>query len=334
MSEMDLKLKNIIIHQVQKEKGAGPVTLKLGDKVLPVNDKAVNFIKDVHTAYNRRGSRQYGVFNDNIEIFRFQVWLNQYLGRKEDFVKFTHRAMASYQENIKKATLATGAYVILAHYFEKMDRFLIVMLNDTNGYAINDSLDIDGVMHLNLSHMDLATRIDLDFWASKDDSYLSFIKGNKDVSEYFLNFIGCTSKVSPKKTTDHLIDVMLEYLDSQNVDVNEKARIRNDVYAYCDGKSKKDEEVSMMAISNIICPDNPKVFYEHATSDKIRLNDSFYVDHQALRQLKVVVYRSSKLSIKFPEEEINKTIFYDESSNNLVIKNIDDALVRQLRRRT
>ncbi|TIL93073.1 MAG: hypothetical protein E5Y73_14895 [Mesorhizobium sp.] len=91
---------------------------------------------------------------------------------------------------------ATGGHVLFAHLEKDEQRFLLVaIINDKLGAALTKSFDIASVEHLDLDGFRFAGRINMTAWTNSADRYIGFLKGKRNVAEYFKEFLGCDSTV-------------------------------------------------------------------------------------------------------------------------------------------
>lgn len=327
----NLEIQSIVIHRIEKTVGEKS-KLHLRKEVLPIDPMSLGFMFEVNRAYEKRSARKYGIFDVNAAFYPFQTCLDGYLKGENEFVNFTHQAMELYKQKIDLRSLATGGYVIFAHYFYKdSGNFLVIALNNKIGYAIDDTtLSISKRINLDFDNIDLANKVDINLWNNQEENYLSFIKGKKNISEYFLEFIGCTTNISPREETTKLVNIVSDFLNSLGLNFEQKQEVKSRILSYCGEKLKKDEEIEIKAIANLINPEDPDSFYNYATDEERRLNDSFFVDNSPLKRLKTVAYRGRDFLISFSEEALINSITYDEEENTLTINNVPDALKQEI----
>lgn len=73
------------------------------------------------------------------------------------------------------------------------------MMDKSAQYTNTDDLGIKKLMTLNVEKLARANRLNLDKWKKNDGRYLTFIKGTREVSQYFIKFIGATDISSAKE---------------------------------------------------------------------------------------------------------------------------------------
>lgn len=325
-----MDLNNIIVHKLDKE-AQGVASIELRERVLPVGEKETEFITNVKQAYYRKSNPNYGVFNSNTTTYPFQTMLRLYADENSSFYEFSVTAMNHLLGIINSVSQATGGYVVFAHYTLQNENFVItVMLNNKKQYNINDNLSIEEIFSLDIEKLDVANFVNLTRWNGSEETYLSFARGRKEVSNYFKNFIGCTDQTSAKQSSQQLKSAFLDYLDTLQIDNETKENLRNDVFNYCIAQAKRKEDISLSHISSIIDNEQPESFSEFASGEQYRVSANVKGHVQTLKSLKFYTYKSKKLSISFDSGLVNESIFYNENENELRITNIPDDLRRQL----
>lgn len=122
-----------------------------------------------------------------------------------DFYTFTIKSLEHYKLSLEAEIASTGGFMIFAHFINtdyNNEYLLILTINNKNGYVLNENdLTIKDAKSLDLNKVDVACLINLTKWKNiesgldtESKTYLSFVKGKKDVSYYFLSFIDCDNK--------------------------------------------------------------------------------------------------------------------------------------------
>ena len=82
--------------------------------------------------------------------------------------------------------------------------------------------------------------------------YLSFIKGTREVSKYFIDFIGSTDITSAKENFLKLNEATNKYFVHNNLSVLEKDKIKDNISNYVVDCFQKGNDVELVSISSII----------------------------------------------------------------------------------
>lgn len=334
----NLDVKAIIIHQVLKEAGIRNATPKIAEKLLHVGAKEKLFVGKLNNAYYKKSNPIYGIFAD--ENIQFKNHLTEYL-EKENFFDFSKKATDYYCSCIKDVIPATGGFLIFIHFENtetKQVYMLVLTINNKDGYVVNESdLTIQDIKNLDLSKVDVACMINITKWLSskneKDaevNTYLSFVKGNKDISYYFLAYIDCDNKTTKTESTKRLLNALEAYATDKEFDRDKKITVKNAVYQYCESCITEQKEIQLSAISAIIDLANPNDFSEYAAGEEFGVSPIINGDKAQLRKIKYVIYKSKKYSVEFDANLLGTEVIYNKGRNELTLKNLPKDLIEQL----
>ncbi len=308
-------------------------SLTLREHPLPTGPRETQFIASIRKIYYDKSNPIYGVFDTNQISHPFQSMLSQYLEGHHDFVSFTKNAVRHLITVANRATQSTGGYILFAHYEENEDFLLTVMLNSKMQYNINDDLIIQEISSLDTDRLDVANAVNITRWIEREETYLSFAKGRKEVSNYFLSFIGCTNQTSAKSSSELFKKAVLDFLETRGIEQTEREDIRNQIFQYCNDQIKRKEPIHLHHVSSILDQNEPTLFQEFASSETYQVSAMVQGHSPTLKSLKYYSYRSKKLKIEFDSSLLfDETIIYHEERNELLIKRIPDELKQQLQR--
>jgi nucleoid-associated protein len=200
------------------------------------------------------------------------------------------------------------------------------------------SLTIQQILNLDLSKLDVAVLINISKWQKhiSDEpeevrTYLSFIKGKKKLSDYFLDFIGCADKSTNTDSSKLLLSALNQYMQKQGYSKDEIKNKKRVVFDYCQTCIKEKREVLLDQISYLINDDDPEGFASFASTEEYGVSEIIKPDSAILRSLQYIDYKSSDLSISFNTNKLNnREVVYNANSKTLTLKNLPDALITQL----
>lgn len=317
---------NIVFHHVIKEL-KGKASLKCSDKLLPINATVNEFVAKLIKNYSSKNPTQ-GTFQDDSDNYPFQIKVGSYL-TDGDFLIFTQDSMKILERAIDIPT-TTGGYVVFVHYTEKNVDFLITaMLDKAVQFTVNDeNLDIEKLKTLDVDKLARANRLNIKRWTENDILYLSFIKGTRAVSNYFLDFIGSTDITSSKENFDKLKVATNRYFIEKKIKTLEKDQIKDKITAYLSEclELKKDAELS--SISSLINSQDPKDFLkfikekELEVSGKITINRKSDFDSFVRNRVSETGY-----TLVF-DESLKKTNKITYKGNQIIINDVPDELIK------
>lgn len=316
---------NIVFHHIIKEV-KGKASLKCSDKLLPINATVDEFVTKLIKNYSSKNPTQ-GTFQDDPDNYPFQKKVATYL-TDEDFLTFTQESMKILERAIDIPT-TTGGYVVFVHYTEKNVDFLITaMLDKAAQFTVDDeNLDIEKLMTLDVEKLARANRLNIKRWEDKDILYLSFIKGTRAVSNYFIKFIGSTDITSSKENFDKLKDATNRYFIENNIKALEKDKIKDRISSYLVDCFDNKKDVELDSISSLINSQEPKSFLDFVNVKELEVSG------------KISVHRKSDFDTFFRNRIVEKgySLFFDKSliktkkithiGNQIIINDVPDELI-------
>ncbi|MDR0605076.1 MAG: nucleoid-associated protein [Bacteroidales bacterium] len=330
----NINLHWFIIHKVNKTAGERRATLKLAKTIIVPTDKERRFVAIASEAYYKKSAPTYGIFDD-LKSNKFQRELLSYK-KLQDFYVFSCNCMEYYKNNIEDVAPATGGFIVFVHYFdtEKNTEFVLVLsINNKDGYVFNeDKLTIEDTKNIELNKIDLACQINITKWDDYQNNpnsdvktYLSLIKGNKDLSVYFMKFIGNANQTTSTESSKRLVNALDSFCKKNKYSREKTVETKNRVSDYCKDCMKEKKEISLSAISALIDIENPTLFQEYASDEEQAVDEVISGDAKVLRRIGSVKYKDKegKLSIEFSNELLlDKKIVYDDNKKQLTIKDI------------
>lgn len=312
-----------VIHKIEKLRAGNAAVMKHPTgHCLDVTDQVKGLVARLHSLYARQTGKSYGQFEGNQDNFPSSKHVANY---------YLHKAMSFYDLSIALMdilkgrmdnTSATGGYVLMVHISHGVaDWFLVAMLTDVAGAAINESLEVIDSIHLDLSHLRVAGRVNLTAWQSDEPRYISFLRGKQELSEYFQNFLGCDNAVKPAQETRKLIDVLSDFADKQELDEKQRDIFTRDAHDFCADCALRGEPVSFESLANRIWPDEPEALQSHLSNPALELSDHFIPDRRVLKSLVKFKAKTDYWSLEFDRKAIlSGEIGYNKGM--LTIKNI------------
>jgi len=332
----NINLKNIVIHQVIKVQGNRNTTLKKASRLLKIGEKEILFIGRLNKAYHQKSNPIYGIFGNEDPTFKTLIKKCQY---DSDFYRFSIDALKHYEKVLKSQIASTGGFVIFAHFINidnENENLLVLTANNKDGYVVNENdLTINDSKNLELNKLDVACMISLSKWKNielgidkESKTYLSFIRGNKDVSYYFMSFIDCHNKQTGTEASQKLVKAMNTYCEKYDRDT--RISKRNDVYRYCDSCITGNKEIQLSVVSALLDPDNPNAFQEFASNEQYGVSAVISGDRSKIKPLKYIMYKGKQLSVEFDCSLLGKDVIYNPGSKILTLRNLPQELIDQI----
>ena len=324
-----MELKAIVIHKLEKKQGHN-AKLSKASKELTIQDTHKNFMKNVREVYYNKSNPIYGVFDDSAESYPFQNFLKSYLNEQITFLEFTNKAVTHFEKIINEVSQSTGGYVLFCHFHSTDEFIMTLVLNDKESYGITDSLDLTTDLTLDIEKLDVANFTNCTRLNNKEDTYLSFTKGKKTISNYFKKFIGCTDYTSAKDTSENLKKALGDYFMQNDFPKSTAELTKATIYSYCEERMKNKEDISLDFISSLVNHNEPESFKKFAITEEYQVSATFK-GHSTLKSLKYLSYHSKDLVLEFDRKLLEtKQVIYDATKNTLLIKQVPVELIAEL----
>ncbi|MDG1581077.1 nucleoid-associated protein YejK [Pseudomonas sp. GOM6] len=332
-----MPIRQIEIHHIHKLPDGSPSVLTAAAAPLPLSEPVENLLADLNEAYNAKQGKAWGLFHESSGAYPLSGWLKDYLDGGSDFSTFSRSAAEHLQRLMEESNMATGGHVLIAHYVQGMTDYLaIALLHHNQGIAVTEALNVAPALHLDLSQLHLAARINLSEWQNnaKSKQYISFIKGKggRKVTDYFRDFIGCQEGVDAPSETRTLLKAFSDFVESEDLP-EDAAREKTDTLVdYATSQAKIGQPITLEELSGLIDEDRPKAFYDHIRNKDYGMAPEFPADKKTLNHFRRFTGRAEGLSISFDSHLLGSAIEFDEDRNTLTIRNVPTQLKDQLKR--
>ncbi|MCP1302204.1 nucleoid-associated protein [Chryseobacterium sp. S0630] len=338
----DIKIKNIVIHRIDKEPAKEVTEMKLATKTLEVSKKEIFFIADIKKSFSGPG-KTYGIFEEQDQSTVFENLLTGYAEGIIDFLEMTQELMHHYKRILELTNPASGGFLVFSDYLNtslNAEYLLILAINNKQGYFFSEDLTLNEIESIDLSKIDVASSINISKWkefknGNDDiDTYLSFRSGLKNISKYFQTFIGCEDKTTKTAGSKKLVFAVKEYLNNNFEDKEERDRLLDRIKAHCIEYDRNNKGVFLSDISRIIDEENPDDFATFASDEKYSVNPIISVDKNVIKLLTKTKYKSRNedFIIEFDNTLIGNKIKYDGETNSMSIEDIPQDLANQIKK--
>ncbi|MEC9320041.1 MAG: nucleoid-associated protein, partial [Pseudomonadota bacterium] len=215
---MQLAIENSIIHQFYSHDDQ--IGLRLAPEPLSDDEQLHELLEELTTVYTSKPAKGYASFlteaDEAEEVSDFPVLLKQWQAQALEFVELSQQAAKLLLEQLQNYQMLEAGFLLVTRYQHlSTDYLLVAFLPVKVGVTINPNIAVDRSSQLDISKVQLAARIDLTEWQTDPESqrYISFIKGRagRKVSDFFLDFLGCTERLDAKSQTKRLVDAVTEF---------------------------------------------------------------------------------------------------------------------------
>ncbi|MGM0481963.1 MAG: nucleoid-associated protein YejK [Pseudomonadota bacterium] len=341
---MQLRIENSIIHEFYRHDEQ--MGLRLAPEALPEDEQLHELLEELTQVYVNKPAKGYASFlteGDDGERSQFPDTLTQWQQDQLQFVEFSQQAARSLLQQLQSYKMLEAGFLLVTRYQHlSTDYLLVAFLPVKEGVSINPDLAVNKSSQLDISKVQLAARIDLTEWATNSDSerYISFIKGRagRKVSDFFLDFLGCTERLNSKSQTQTLIAAVNEYTKEAELEPEQRQSLNAVAYEYCDQQWKQGEDVKVKDLSEHFAQAQPneKSFEDfsrdYAEQREAELPEEFPADKSTLRKLVKFQGQGGGVSVGFDHTQLGERINYDAGTDTLTIHGTPPNLRDQLRR--
>lgn len=336
---MSLLITNIALHFLSKQEETGEVLLRMGPETIEIGPKIKSFIDSLHAIYNAKASKAYGQFNalpSEGDVAKFEHIMQSYLTDSQGFYDFSTQAANLLKNELGKYDLGEMGYLVVCHYEYMGGRYLLVaIIPISEHYSVDGELNISADQHLDTNHLQLAARIDLFDYKDNPDSnrYVSFIKGRagRQVSDFFLDFLGCQEGLNSKEQTQTLIQAVEDFVSVNQLDTNEKQETRKELLSYCKEQKATSQDVSLQELGKIISKaDNEQGFYKFCQEQAYPIEESFPHDQAIVNKITKYSGYGNGISLSFERSHFGQDVVYNQADDSLTIYKVPPNLKDQL----
>lgn len=322
-----IEIRNIVVHILNKEQH-GDATSTFSPTIGAVTPASQRLIDAICERYSGRTGKGYGHFEGDTDNYPMENIVGDYLREPDSFYDISVRMMNHLVDRAQQENMATGGYVLFSHIvIGSHSHVLIAMVNVTTGSAITDNFAIEDSVYLDIAKLRVAGRIDLTAWQAGAERYISFLKGQSSVSNYFKRFLGCNDVLIAKQESEKLKNALQEFATEQELDGEEKESFLGRAFEHLRDLSKAGEPLHLDTFINAVWPQAPDALSAKLTSEELELSDGFIPDGRVIRSLVSFKGKSQYWELKFERAGINDgSVEYNEETNEITLRYISDEL--------
>lgn len=311
-------IKHITYHILHKEQN-GEARKEINPTPFTPNESHQNFLDKLTKAYKSKAGKGFGSFDNNEDSFPMPRLLRDYFV-DNDFQNLTVRMINILLSKIESQSFATGGKVFISHYEDQnRDYMIIAILVDRIGFSAQDWNMTESEM-LDIEHLKYAGRIDLTAWHANESRYISFLKGQGDVSQYFKEFLACNDALEAKNETKKLVELLEEFTREQEYELETKTAFFQDVKSYLIEMSNSGGSFVVEEFANRVYPSNPQLLQEKLSNVDNGVQDGFTPHKSALTRLTTFAGKTKNWRLSFDREAILEGQISEENGK-IVINN-------------
>ncbi|GJM34846.1 MAG: hypothetical protein DHS20C18_38470 [Saprospiraceae bacterium] len=321
---MEISINQLIIHELIKEAEAGEATLYLTETAQPVNDQTEDLLMRLNATFEQKEDILHGYLSppeDALFPGYFQQW-QEGTQEEEAFVAFSKNTMNALQEAIQGVIGAKGGYLVYADYQHFHSRILgIFLVRDTDGIVFKkqedqNSFDLHNTTYLNTEKLAMACRIHIDKSQSGQGRFVELIKharSQKEISEYFLNWIGLEGQESSKNLTHTFLEVVSQLplpVDETSGEMVQESQFREQVLNFAMRSPQKT--ISIAAFDDEFYGEQ-KTTQQFLETNDIPLDPEFRFDRPTMKKFFNFRLSAEGISLSFNRNDyLDKKVSIEE----------------------
>lgn len=311
-----------------------PATLAPAPAELPVHAAVTRLVNDVLGRYKSRGGKGYGKFEENEDNFPMGKIIKDYaVLANHNFYQTSIRMLEHLESRAFDAPLSTGGKVVIVHTVQPgQEDLLVAILISSTGSTIRNH-DIEDSEYLDISKLRVAGKIDLTAMKSGKDNYISFLKGQNDIAEYFKKFLGCNDVVIAKNETKKLKDALESFAEHKKLSTEEREDFLNNSYEKLKELNNNQIPFEVETFSNALWPQAPEELHELLVNDVYELSEGFVPDGNVIKEMITFKGKGKHWFLKFDREALKDgSIEFDEQDDTIKLSNLPADLIAQLKK--
>ncbi len=314
---MEFQLHHLVIHELEKEADSSEAILFLTDQLMPIDEQASTLVERLNDTFVGKSDLLHG-YLASPEDALFPGYFQELVDAgftEAAFLEFSRNTMNALQLSLQGVIGAKGGYLVYADYTAYEKRTLgVFLVRDTEGMVFRRqaeaaAFDLDTTTHLDINKLAMAGRIALSKYQQDNGRYVDLLKhakSQKEISEYFINWIGLEHPESSKELTQtfmHVVDQLPMPVDADTGSPMVEEQFREQVMKFASKSPQKVIEVEKFDAHFYGTEPKTKQFLRE---NEIPLDDEFRIDQSAMkRHYKHRVYAEG-VSLSFDRQHLRR----------------------------
>lgn len=287
-----MKIKSVVVHEIKKAERETSAEVIHSTKALDhTQPLIIEIVEKLDESFGKKTVRRAKFSNDG---FKSKVDFSNF-----DLLNISKELTTSLKERIEGISAAKGGYLVFCEYSNLKNYFAVYLIRDTKSPLFklkeDNTWEILESLHLQIEHFAMGAKINLDILSStSDDRYISFIKGNTDVSVYFEKWIGIDDTKSESKDAEALYEIsnLIELPDGIS-----REEFKRCIFDFANSQTSK--VVNLRALSKHLYDDEDRItnFCEEKSID---IDGEFKLTKSQLDKFIKIVIKVGEIELRAP----------------------------------
>jgi nucleoid-associated protein len=222
--------------------------------------------------------------------------------------------------------------VLIAHVNNGATEFLLsVIVTEIVGTAITEGMEIIESVHLDMSHLRVAGRINLTAWQVPEERYISFLKGRGEIANYFKKFLGCNDLLIARRETQKLMEGLEQFATNQHLDTTSRDNLFQNAYVFLNNLAQNNIPICLDTFANNLWSDAPNDLLTVLSDENLELSDGFVPDKKVIKNLVKFKGIAARWKLEFDRDALRfEDVRYNRDNNTLTLSNVPEALRNDL----
>ena len=294
-----MDIKSVVVHEIIKVEKKTGATHFLSDIALDhTNEQIKEMIVSLESSFSKKTLKR-AKFNET----GFKAQIADF--KKIQLLEQSKLLTLELEKGIQNIPAAKGGYLVFCEYMNVKNFLAVFLVRDTKGSLLkareDKGWDVKPSEYLDLEHYAMGARVNLDILLStSEDRYISLVKGNTDISEYFENWIGIDDTKQETKDADALYEL------SNNIDLPKGVTTRDDLKSkiYDFIKSQPYRSLNLRALSKHSYDDDNTIT-KYCDENTIDIDSEFKLSASQLKRFYKLVVNAGEIELRAPRSKFS-----------------------------
>lgn len=328
-----MPLNYAIVHGLTLQEG--DIDIHLNDQPLALNDATEDLIYRVKSAFYGRTSKQYGCFDQSSRPITNLI--QECVQSEREFLPVSHQIVETLAAELKEEGLSChGYWLMFTETLEQGSFFWIANVSQKNELMVSNELAITPTSIIDFSKLGFVAQVNMQAWQETPEAEyltLGYGFGDRALQNKVAISLGFTKTVDQKADTEAFMDVVKAF--SETMPKDKGMSYQKKAAELCFDHAKSGDSVAYSAISDELSNDAASPVADSLTAfvaqHKEALKERFIPDPKSLKKFIRYSGKSKDVSISFSNDTLGDAIEFDPQTEQLVIKKLPPALLKQLK---
>ena len=313
---MELQVNQLIIHELVKEAEQNEASLFLSEAVMPLEERAMELVEKLNANFMQKNDILQGSLSSPEDALFPGYFENLRISKFEEqaFLDFSRETMNALQLAIQGVVGAKGGYLVYADYQQFDSRILgLFLVRDTEGVVFKKNtastgFNLDDTTYLNTDRLAMACRIFVNKSGSEQNRFVELIKyakSQKEISAYFMNWIGLDRPVTSKELTTTFLQLTSELplpVHEESGEVMQEREFQDKVMNFA---LKNPEKIIKVEDFNKEFYGDKPTTQEFIQENEVPIDTEFRFDQNALKRFFNYRVSAEGITLNFSKTELN-----------------------------